>query len=80
MTFDITSGPKVTSGLSKINETWTIWVSIDEKSYREYVFDKPEVATGPEVMSKVMILSPKIVLEQVQYVKCLHRKTQGFYT
>ena len=38
MTFDITSGPKVTSGLSKINETWTIWVSIDGKSYREYVF------------------------------------------
>ena len=39
MTFDTTSGPKVTSGFSKINETWTIWVSIDEKSYREYVFD-----------------------------------------
>ena len=39
MTFDITSGPKVTSGWSKINETWTIWVSIDWKSSREYVLD-----------------------------------------
>ena len=39
MTFDITSGPKITSGLSKINETWTIWGPIDGKTYREYVVD-----------------------------------------